>query len=85
MINKQLLKENLNDFLPIEIQGKQDSKCYDSLVDAFYQFITAPKHLRDEKLQSVYHARQILEDFCEFERKRKDGPSMSDLGWGSIS
>ena len=84
LISKKVLHENFADYLQPHLQPHRGSKPYDAVVDAFYDYVTAPKDQRDEKRQIFYHASEMLEDFAYFEMKRQNGPTMKDCGWGSL-
>ncbi len=84
IVDKKVLRENFADYLQPHLQPFKDSKAYDAIVDAFYDYVTASKDKRDEKRQVLYHAKEVFEDYAYFEMKRQKGPSMQECGWGSL-
>jgi len=85
LISKKVLQENFCDFMKPHLQPYCDSKAYFGVVDAFYDYVTASNDKRDEKRQVLYHANEMFEDYAYFEMKRRNGPSMKEVGWGSIN
>lgn len=85
VISKKVLQENFADYLKPHLQPHRESKAYETMVDAFYDYVTATYATRDEKRQIFYHASEMLEDYAYFEMKRQKGPSMQDCGWGSLT
>lgn len=81
LLDKKTFQENILLSLEPRFQTLKGTKAYDSLVDAFYDYLKAPG---DEKRQVLYHAKEVLEDCAYFELKRQKGPSVQDCGWGSL-
>jgi uncharacterized protein YxeA len=84
IVDKKVLQDNFKDYLQPHLQPYCNSKAYDAIVDAFYEYVIASRDKRDEKRQELYHAKEMLEDYAYFEMKRQKGPSMKDCGWGSL-
>lgn len=85
LLSKKVLHENFADYLQPHLQTHRESKAYDAIVDAFYDYVTASKDQRDEKRQVLYHAKEMFEDYAYFEMKRRKEPDMKEMGWGTFN
>jgi hypothetical protein len=72
MLTKQMLTENLAEYLPASQQRFKTTQAYLDLCDAVWDVIRAYPDDRPTKQQALQHQRGVWEHFCAFETEREE-------------